>query len=313
MAATTTTEIFFLVDGERLEAQACLLAATLGRHLRPGQRAVACLREDHAPALNPFTAEVLDAAGIGRRIIPGTLGGHDPWTAPYPQGNKILAAAMARDCDVSVFLDTDTLLVRPVDFAAELGGAEIAASVSDYASPATDDESWRSHYALFGLELPEERVKLRAGRRLVMPPYFNAGVILFRERDASGAPTGIGREWLEMASDFDRRQTLPLDRAFIDQLTLPILGVRRGMPVEPLAQRLNFNIQAFGSAPVEAADIAHYHKLGVLWGNEGHGRAALAALRALVGAKGLRAYGDIFGPHLRRRRMRQLLEAMQEG
>jgi hypothetical protein len=307
MAGAAGTAVFFLVDGERLEAQACLLAASLCRHLQDGQRAVAYLREDYAPRLHSFTADVLDAAGVERRLIPDTAGGHRPWTAPYPQGNKILAAAMERDCEVSVFLDTDTVIVRPVDFAAELGEAEIAASVSDYASPATDEESWRSHYALFGLDLPEARLTLRAGRRLTLPPYFNAGVVLFRERDASGAVNGIGRDWLEMASDFDRRQTLPIERAFIDQITLPILGFRRGTPVMPLPQRLNFNIQAFDDAPASEADIAHYHKFGVLWAHEEHGPAAIDALRGLVGRSGVRTFIETFRPHLKVRRMKRHL------
>jgi hypothetical protein len=303
------TEVFFLVDGKRLEAQACLLAGTLLRHLGPGQRAVAYVRSDYAPQLEPLTREVLDKAGIALRIMPGTEGGHAPWRAPYPQGNKILAAALARDCAVSVFLDTDTVMVRPVDFAAMLGADGIAAVVSDYAIPATDVESWREHYAMFGLGLPEERVTLHAGRRLTVLPYFNAGVVLWREKDAGGAPTGIGAAWLTMAVRFDAERQVP-DRSFIDQITLPILGHTRNMPVKTLPQRMNFNIQAFGSAAADQADIAHYHNIGVLWAHPEHGLSTLRALQSLIGRDGIDRYVATFFVHLKRSRMKAHLAAL---
>lgn len=305
-----TTEVFFLVDGARLEAQTCLLAPSLKAHLTASQKPVAYLREDYAPNLHPMTRDILRDCGVETRLIPGTDQTHAPWTAPYPQGNKILAAATPRDCDVSVFIDTDTVLARPIDFAAELGTAQIAASVSDYSSPATDDDSWRSHYALFGLDLPEKRVQLRAGRRLWMAPYYNAGVVLFAERGPDGQPTGIGPAWLEMARDFDHRQDIPYERAFIDQLTLPILGQQIGAPVKDLDQRLNFNIQSFGDSAPDMADIVHYHNIGVLWAHQDHGAAALQLLLDMIGPDGIRAYAETFRPHIKRRRLKRLLEPL---
>jgi len=308
MSCPPVTEIFFLVDGEYLEAQACILAPTLKRHLLPNQRAVAYIRKDYAPRVNPLTHDILDAAGIECRLVAGTNGGHGPWIAPYPPGNKILAAAMDRSCDISVFIDTDTVFARPVDFARELGDAEVAACISDYASPATDEESWKSHYGLFGLDLPEDRVKLYGGKRLTTLPYFNAGMIIFRERNADGSPTGFAKDWLEMASDFDHRQTLPHDRFFTDQLTLPILGYKRGAPVKPLEQRMNFNIQAHGSA-----DIAHYHRIGVLWKHPEHGRSALAAMENLIGFEGIETLVRTFGRYLKLRRLRPHIVALRSG
>jgi hypothetical protein len=270
---------------------------------------VACLRSGYADRLNGFTREVLARSDVELRLIPGTgpADGHAPWTAPYPQGNKILAAAMPRDCDVSVFLDTDTVLVRPVDFAAELGAAEIAASVSDYASPGTDLDSWRSHYAVFGLSLPEERVTLRAGRRWTVAPYFNAGVVLFRERDADGRPTNIGADWLDVAARFDHAATADHDRVNIDQITLPILGYRRERPVRCLPQALNYNIQAFGPAPVGGASILHYHNLGILWADEHATRATLSCFHELMGPGAIEEWVDRFHPHARRRRLKAYL------
>lgn len=307
MAAASITEVFFLIDGVRLELQACLLAPTLHRHLTRNQRPAAYIREDYSDNLAPITREILSAAGVDLRILPDTDGTHRPWTAPYPQGNKILAAAQSRKCDVSVFLDTDTVLVRPVDFAKELGRAEIAASVSDFAASASTEAHWIEYYGLFGMPLPEDRVTLRAGRRLTHLPYFNAGMVIFRERTSKTKPTGIGAEWLAMAAEFDARATMDYDRANIDQLTLPILGYKRGKPVKQLDKHLNFNIEAHGLGEGEAQSIAHYHRVGILWAHAPHSHQTLDCLTTLVGQDGLDRVMQTFLDHIKRKRLKQYL------
>ncbi len=165
MTSPKITDVFFVVDGNRLEAQACLLAPSLRRHLSASQRAVAYVRQDYLPHLLPFTRDVLHASGVEIREIPNTDKGHAPWAAPYPQGNKILAASTPRDCDVSVFLDTDMIMAEPVSFSRMLGAAQIGAVVSDYQASAGQVEDWEHFYDLFGMELPAERVQLHGGRR----------------------------------------------------------------------------------------------------------------------------------------------------
>jgi hypothetical protein len=142
MTKPVKTDVFFVVDGERLEAQAILLAATLKRHLTPNQTAIAYVREDYADRLDPLTRVVMDRAKVEIRVIPETDGAtHRPWSTPYPQGHKILAAAEPRKATVSVFLDTDTVPMQPVNFAAQLGDALVAVSASDYFATANDDDS----------------------------------------------------------------------------------------------------------------------------------------------------------------------------
>jgi hypothetical protein len=279
---TQTVDVYFMVDGETLEAQACLLAPTLKRNLREGQSAAAYVREDYAARIDPITREVLAAAGVETRLIPETATGHAPWSAPYPHGNKILAMAQPRRCDVSVFIDTDTVLSEPVDFARELGEAEIGACVSDYSNDANTEENWTRFYGLFGLTLPTDRVRLQAGRKLTSLPYFNAGVIVTREH-RDGVPTEIGRQWLDMALAFDAQVQVAYNRNNIDQFTLPILGYKRGHPVKALDPRLNFNIQSHGRGEGRAQALAHYHRIGVLWKHPGHAQHTLECLADLCG------------------------------
>lgn len=311
MMQARSTEVFFIIDGLRLEAQACLLAPSLKAHLAPHQRAVAYVREEYHAALDALTLEVLSASDVELRTIPGTDGGHAPWASPYPHGNKILAAACQRDCDISVFLDTDTVLAAPVDFEAELGDALIAACVSDYAASAGTDEDWIAFYTAFGLEPTADRVQYNAGRRITSFPYYNAGVVIFRERTDDDAATHIGRDWLDAALHFERSVTRDYDRANIDQFTLPILGYQRSSPVKALPQHLNFNIQSFGTDIGAAQSIVHYHRLGILWAHPTHGRQSLERLIALRGADAPDSFLEVFGPVAKRKRMKHHLSAIR--
>ena len=313
MAKELSTEIYFIIDGARLEAQACLLAPTLKANMSKSQKAVAYLHQDYRAALDPLTVEVLERAGIETRDIPGRTGAHGPWAAPYPHGNKILAATDHRHCDITVFLDTDVILAEPVDFAGELGKAQIAACVSDYAPSAGSDEDWAHFYEAFDLPPHEERVQYNAGRRIVSFPYFNAGVVIWRERDAKGKPTHIGRDWLTTALSFEQRVTRPYDRTNIDQFTLPILGYLRGKPVKTLDQRLNFNIESFGQGQGHRQSIAHYHRLGILWAHETHGRYALETFTALMGMDATERFLEAFSAHAKRKRMKRHLSAIAIG
>lgn len=312
MAKTPSTEIYFIVDGPRLEAQACLLAPTLCANMLPRQRAVAYVRAEYRHDLNPLTVEILARAGIAIRDIPWQGGTHGPWAAPYPHGNKILAAADERDSDVVVFLDTDVIIAEPIDFAHELGQAQIAACVSDYAPSAGSDEDWAHFYAAFDLALPSERVQFHGGRRLTSLPYFNAGVVVWRTRNAKGKPTHIGRDWLKTALQFEQKVTRPYDRVNIDHFSLPILGYLRGNPVKPLAQRLNFNIESFGQGEGQRQSIAHYHRLGILWAHERHGRYALDHLVALMGPDVINRFLGTFGAFAKRKRMKHHLAGLEQ-
>lgn len=313
MTLHRSTEVFFLVDGDRLEAQACLLAPTLKRHLTDDQHAVAYVREDYIDRVNDFTRDVLAASDVEIRLIPGTNDGHAPWRAPYPQGNKLLAAAVPRECEVSAFLDTDTVMTEPVDFAGELGDALIAACVSDYASSTGTDEDWEAYYAAFDMAPTQDRVRLLGGRRLLSFPYFNAGVVVFRERSADGWPTDVGRDWLDAALKFERAVTRDYTRSNIDQYTLPILGYLRQDPIKPLGQHMNFNIQAYGDGEGQSQSIAHYHAVGALWKHNVHGRETLETLADVVDKAAPKTFLDVFGLHARRKNMKHHLRAMAEA
>lgn len=298
--------LFLVIDGLKLEAQACLLLPSLRRHLGNDVSVIAYRRQD-ADALQPTTEQVLAACNVELRDIPGTgPNDPDPWVEPYPVGNKILAASDPRDCDISVFIDTDMVFVAPIDFAALMEGAEIAAVISDYSTHSNTEDGWRAFYGLYGLDLPEERVNLLGGRRLQSLPYFNAGMIAFREKFGPDK-LSFGAEWLKDTLRFDHEMTLPILRVNIDQLTLPITARRLGQSIKQLSNEFNYNIQAYGGLEDEPKALLHYHKFGVLWANAHFGKPVLDDLRDVLQDPTLAAFFESFMPILRRKRLKHLL------
>lgn len=299
--------LFLVIDGLKLEAQACLLLPSLRRCLGDDVSVIAYRRQDADAPLQPSTEQVLAACNVEVRGIPGT-GPQDqsPWVEPYPVGNKIMAASDPRDCDISVFIDTDMVFVAPIDFAALLDGAEIAAVVSDYSTHSNTEEGWQAFYGLYGLSLPDERVNLLGGRRLLSLPYFNAGMIIFREKFG---PDGLsfGAEWLKDTLRFDHEMTLPILRVNMDQLTLPITSRRLGQRVKQLSNEFNYNIQAYGGDTDDAKALLHYHKFGVLWAQPHFAHPVLDDLRAVLKDPTLSDFFASFMTILRRKRLKHLL------
>jgi hypothetical protein len=299
--------IFLIIDGLKLEAQACLLLPSLRRHLGDSVSVIAYRRKDATAPLQPVTQEVLHSCKVELRDIPGT-GPTDPdlWRAPYPTGNKILAASDTRACDISVFLDTDMVFAAPVDFAKVLGTAKIAAVVSDYSTLSNDEEGWLAFYGHFGLPLPKERVTLLKGRELTSLPYFNAGMIVFREKFGP-KKLSFGGEWLADTLRFDHEISHPYERGNLDQLTLPITATRLGYPVKPVSNQFNHNLQGHGDAPEAQPSLLHYHNFGVLWSHEARGRAALDGLQEILPDQSLDRFYESFLPILKRKRLKKLL------
>ncbi len=298
--------VFFIVDGRKLEAQACLLLPTLRRHLGADVSVIAYRRMDSVPLL-PITEHVLAACNVDQRMIPGT-GPDDPspWTQPYPIGNKILAASTPRDCDISVFVDTDMVFSAPVDFAALLADAQIGAVISDYTTESNTIEGWTALYGHFNLPLPAERVRLPRGRRVTGLPYFNGGLIVFQELFGA-EKRAFGAEWMQDAIRFDHEIKIPYNRANIDQLTLSLTATRLGEKIRLLPNAFNFNLPAYGELPDAPKALIHYHRFGILWSFPALGRPVLDAVRDLMGEAGLTAVLDSFGDKLAITRLRKLL------
>lgn len=295
--------LFFVVDGEKLEAQACLLAASIRRHMPANTPVLAYHRQDYK--LSGFVKSFLKRCKIKLVPLPNTAEGDpNPWSRPWPVGNKMLAKAQPRDCEISVYLDTDMVMMKPVDFEAELGDGEVLACVADYIfGPMSEPEAWRSTYAFFDMDLPEERIALLGGRKLELPPYFNGGFSIFREKPIGTAQEHFGEAWLADCIKLDHAEGLDDAREGLDQTVYPITIRRLGAKFTQGRQAINFNVQAHGVASGEDIAIAHYHTFGTILRHQPSiGHTAVMNIEQLFGKKVTRdfitTYHDVLGwPH----------------
>ena len=276
--------LFFVVDGKNLEAQACFLAASIRKHMPADTTVLAYHRQDYT--LSKFIVSYLESCNVTLIPLPGT-GTNDPnpWSRPWPVGNKMLAKAQPRDCDISVYLDTDMVMLRPVDFEAELGDGEVLACVADFLTGDLDHpDKWQKIYNYFGLDVPEERLALLAGRKLKLPPFYNGGLCVFREGKIGKTREHFGEAWLKDCLAIDHAEGFDDERVGLDQTLYPVTIARTGVKFTRGPQALNYNVKPHSTAPGKDIAIAHYHRMPVILG-----------LRPNVGYTAFKNIRDVLG------------------
>lgn len=303
--ANETVSIFFILDGPKYQAQAILLAATLRYFNEDRFHLIAYVPKGGRKQLERITHRTMQACNVDVRDIEiDSVDGRPPFDGHYPHGNKILAAAQPRETSVSVFLDSDMVCCAPLDFAGLVQRGQMRAVVSDYATGWYSFKRWTKAYRHFGLDVPEQRVQFHRGRQLTSPPYYNAGMVGFRE-DVASDSQHLGKVWLETAHDFDWNLDLKYEQTYLDQLSLPIAATRAGleMPLTPVAY--NYNIMRREFDPELDLKILHYHRFVDLWAWP-FGKMVPQILEEVVGEylakRAFRVFGGYYGlpKHLRR-------------
>ena len=285
--------IFFIVDGQALEARAALLAATLAHHNGKRFRILAYVPDRHRPHLDPALVAHLDRCGVEMRRL-----GVAPtvWAKPYPHGNKILAATDARAGSHALFLDTDMICTAPIDLTGLLKDRAIALTPEGKPSWGEDVSRWQRVYDQFGLPLPQDRVNLARGKRREFLPYFNAGMILFPE-----APLVHGKRfgdlWLDTSLIIDFIAPVKGKRPWLDQISLPVTLKRYDLDYLLAPEALNFSI----SNRVQLADdrpvLMHYHRFGFLADWPRYQQAAFEQTRVLAGEALFARLNDSYANH----------------
>ena len=272
--------IFFIIDGQGLEAQAALLAATLKHHNGDRFRLIAYVPDRHRPHLNPDLVAHLTRCGVELRrlAVAATV-----WAKPYPHGNKILAASDTRGPGHAMFIDTDMICTAPIELTGLLHDRAIAVAPEGKPSWGKDLSGWRLVYEQFDLPLPQDRVTLTRGKRRAFLPYFNAGMILFPEGPLVDGQ-GFGDLWLHVALVIDHIVPVADKRPWLDQISLPVTLKRHGLDYVLAPEALNFSTSRRVEQGFEAPVLMHYHKFGYLADWPRHQQAAFDQTRALAGA-----------------------------
>lgn len=258
--APTLISVFFVIDGRRMEKMAAILAASIHQHNGTKYQKFAYVPKAGREHLSRLSRKIFDACEVEIRDIEP----HDHlWAQPYPHGNKLLAATDNRGTTSSFFFDSDMICTKPLDLETLVSDNFYAAVPEGVRTFGAEPGAWESVYDLFGMPLPEERVKLTKGRRVESLPYFNAGFIGMSDaRDAQGET--FADTWLKTAIEIDRAASVQNKRPWLDQISLPVAGYRRGTKFTLLGNEYNFSLfRTHGELPTFPR-ILHYHHAATL-------------------------------------------------
>ena len=221
--------VFVCQQGD-LETKALLLAASLRRSLPSRHELVAAIPTPASRWGSPSPATL----AILRRLSVRTVEIVNRVSPDYPIGNKIDCLAIETSCRRLVFLDSDMLLLRPIEIA-PLTAAPLAAVPASGAHVGLDD--WARFYRACGLPPPSVLTRTLLSGELT-PPYFNSG---FVSVDGALAPA-LSDEWSACAARLLADDDLPrtVRQRFLDQITLPIAAARLGIDIGPLLPEWNF-------------------------------------------------------------------------
>lgn len=246
----------FMTGGERLDAQALVLAASLRRH-HP-EATILGYRPPEDPAPGRPLAALFEAIDAEFRPLPPL---EQDWAAAYPHGNKIRALAAPREGTISIFLDTDMAMTAPLQESDLPATGEVSVVPEGILSWGKDMTRWERVYRHFDLEVPEERVRLMRGARRLSPPYFNAGFVGIREEEHYDQGRGFGTLWLETAQEIDHRVRVGGKRPWLDQISLPVTMRRFGVSSRIVEEWCNFSISNGRKLPDPFSPrILHYHR-----------------------------------------------------
>lgn len=234
---STACSVSFVCEPGRLEMQALLLAASL-RIAHPDLHLLAAV----PCPLPEVTLTGLSELGVERVSI------HNPVGEDYPIGNKIAALGAGAPRGLRVFMDSDMLCMRPLDWS-HLGSHALAAKPADLAT-FNDPAMWHRLYDRFGLEPPAERMVSTFSLH-TMYPYFNAGLV------ASTRANELSETWGKVCRQVDEMDDIQPRRPWLDQIALPLAASALGIQPRCLGDAWNYPAHV---KPVQHAPyMVHYH------------------------------------------------------
>lgn len=238
IAPSDAVSVSFVCEPGRLEAQAVLLAASL-REFHPRLTLVAAVPHP----LPETTTQALDALGVLQASI------RNPVADDYPIANKIAALAAGDARGLRVFVDSDVLCLRPLDWAV-LRRQRLAAKPADLRTFG-GDALWQRLYGRFVLRVPADRVIASVSGQM-MYPYFNAGMLATTEAIA------LAPVWAETCRAVDAMQDVNPRRPWLDQIALPLAAARLGLDTRSLGE--NWNYPAHIKPLLGQPRLVHYHQ-----------------------------------------------------
>lgn len=268
---------FFIMEPPNYEVMACHLAASARLHFGQSVDLVAYCPNHKLAQLSDDGCEVMRRLRCDIRGFEAV----DRFLPEYPHGNKILAALEPRDTRYSAFLDSDMLFIKDTDWH-DLCAEGMVGVVASTSMRWTDQSIWPRLYGEFGMDVPEERIRMTRDTRAEVAPYFNAGLIVIDEAHRSADGKSFADIWMETARRIDASVEIDHKRPYLDQMSLPIAILRAGARWNILDEKYNYSIGGIlrGKPVPQDQDIRllHYRRGQILeeCGMRPHARHALA-------------------------------------
>jgi hypothetical protein len=223
----------YIVDLPDYQYMACYLLASIREHFPRDVQVIGYCPEHKMAEIDPGVVRAHEL--MGAEIRPMRTEGR--WDPAYPHGNKILAALEPRDSEYSAFVDSDVLFLRKNSPLALISPGKVSCSVA--ASMQWGEQSvWDEIYGVFGMPVPEERVRLMRRSRAEVVPYFSSGFVVFPEGPVDGRR--FADVWYETATEIDRKTDLPARRPYLDQMSLPLAIRRAGLEWNSLPEEQHY-------------------------------------------------------------------------
>lgn len=242
--------IFYMCEPGNLEWQSLCLASSLLTLCVDSYDLVAYCSRSKLRYLRQETLSFHKKHGIP--IVPIDTDG--VFAGTYHVGNKVIAASQARDCDFSLLLDTDTVLVNNTSFYSLLRNRGVSAFFSVASALGYTKETWEYVYSKVGLALPPRRLRIdySSVRWEFGFPYFNAGVIAF--------PRGeFGQIWLDVTKVIQLDPMIPARSPWLDQISLPVAIEKSDLAPNPIDRKYNFAVEEPGREIRSEVCVIHYH------------------------------------------------------
>jgi len=269
--------IFFVVEPGYLEEQARLLVRSIRRFAGPFTTAPLWAVSPR-PAMGPLSPETmicLDEYDVRHAAEPINVGA----MKDYPLANKPLAGAwleerLAGAARTLVFLDTDTVVLRPPEVLCLDGDEKVAVRPAHFCrevgprADAPPNAYWSELYRLCGVADPDAHPMATTMDRAAVRCHVNSGVVAVDPR------AGIFGAWARnMVRVFDagfqdRAEWTVRQRRLVEQscLSATILATCRPGEVGILPAAANYFVPAHRALPADVrlerlddAVVAHYH------------------------------------------------------
>ncbi len=217
--------VFVCQQGE-LEANACLLAASLRFFLGPDVELVAAIPSPKRSCKNPSQEALTFLADLNIRTetISNTMG------ADIADSNKVLAIGIPTQATHTVYLDSSILVTGSFEIS-EFTKASLMAKPTSLGTSNASAGGWENSYQKFGLSLPLRRVKTTVSEELQLP-FFSLSVVAVKSGKL------FSKAWLEVSKALYEDSKI-INRPIV-QSALPIAAALNSFAFECLGEDYNY-------------------------------------------------------------------------